>query len=46
MILPGFAGEASLYKANESYDMTGALNVLASGAEVLAQAEGGQCVPV
>jgi hypothetical protein len=41
MILPGFAGEATLYKTNESYEMSGTLNVLASGAEVLAQAEGG-----
>jgi hypothetical protein len=46
MILPGFAGEASLYKATESYDMTGTLKILASGAEVLAQGEGGQCGPV
>jgi hypothetical protein len=38
MSQPGFTGEASLYKTNETREMTRALNVLASGAEGLAQA--------
>jgi hypothetical protein len=38
MSLPEFPGEASLYKTNETGEMPRALNVLASGAEVLAQA--------
>ena len=38
MSLSGFPGEASLYKRNKTPEMTRTLNVLASGAEVLAQA--------